>query len=168
MSDRTKKEACQGLGTETTNNELILLRIMRSVMRLSTIATIFGFAIFASSCNSTETATTAQATKMHVKIHIDYGGQFEPVDRELKWKKTEITALEALQAVAKVETHPKAGYIFVSSIDGLAGVRGVNAWYYTVNGKKSDKLAVWNNLKDGDIVNWIYKDDVCSKEVDGK
>lgn len=79
------------------------------------------------------------------------------------------TALEVLQAAAKVKTHLVGQYIFVVSIDGVEGKRGEMAWYYTVNGKSADKLAYSNTLNDNvNHIGWIYKKDVCSMEVDGE
>lgn len=78
------------------------------------------------------------------------------------------TALEILQVVAEVKTHPVGQYVFVVSIDGVEGKRGETAWYYTVDGKSADELAYSNVLNDAERIRWVYKKDVCSWKVDGK
>ena len=85
---------------------------------------------------------------------------------EVVWDESQITALQALQAVAKVETHPVGKYTFVASINQVEAKRGDMGWYYTVNGKKTKKLATWYILENGDTVTWIYKKDVCSEKGD--
>ena len=55
---------------------------------------------------------------------------------------------------------------FVTSINGVAGVRGEMAWYYMVNGEKP-KLAIQQPVKAGDKISWRYVKDICSCTVDG-
>ncbi len=104
----------------------------------------------------------------NIVIEIDYGNVRPPRTIEVPWAK-DVTALELLQAVAEVKTHPVDQYVFVVSIDGVEGKRGEMAWYYTVDGKSADKLA-YSNVLGGDIkhVTWVYKKDVCSDKADGK
>lgn len=76
------------------------------------------------------------------------------------------SALEALQYVARVETKPVAGkYVFVTKINDIAGVVGVNGWYYTINGEKAKTLAANYTVQPGDTIQWIFKADICSKKV---
>jgi len=77
-----------------------------------------------------------------------------------------ITALEALQYVANVETYPKGKHVFVKSVDSVEGVRGVMAWYYEVNHQSTKRLAINQPLQNGDVLTWIYRTDVCSCTVD--
>jgi hypothetical protein len=78
----------------------------------------------------------------------------------------QLSALEALQFTSVVETHPVGKHVFVSSIDSIRNIRGVKAWYYKVNGESPGVLAINNQVYSGDTVQWIYKEDVCSKTVD--
>lgn len=103
----------------------------------------------------------------NVIVEIDYGGLRPSRTVEVPWVKDR-TALEVLQTVAKVETHPVGQYVFVISIDDVEGKRGEMAWYYTVNGKSADKLAYSNTVNDACQIRWVYKKDVCSKKVDGE
>lgn len=104
----------------------------------------------------------------NIVVEIDYG-----VVRPSRTVKVPCvqgkTALEVLQSMATVETHPVGDYVFVAAIDGVAGKRGEMAWYYTVDGRSADKLAYANVLtNDVQCIRWVYKKDVCSEKVDGK
>ncbi len=98
-------------------------------------------------------------------VEIDYGNIRPSRIVEALWIKGK-TALEVLQTVAKVETHPVGQHVFVVSIDEVEGKRGETAWYYTVDGKAADKLAYSNVLNDVHHMRWTYKKDVCSAKVD--
>lgn len=78
-----------------------------------------------------------------------------------------MTALEALQHAAEVKTHPVAKLVFVVSINGVEGIRGDKAWYYTLNGKEP-KLAITQEVNAGDTISWRFVKDVCSSTVDCK
>jgi hypothetical protein len=112
-------------------------------------------------------STAGFATKgKYVTVAINYGDQkaAETVQVVCEGK---MTAMEALQHAADVKTHPVNEYVFVTSINGVAGVRGEMAWYYTVNGNKP-KLAIRQLVKAGDTISWRYVKDVCSCTVDKK
>ena len=100
-----------------------------------------------------------------VNVRIDYGSVHQSREVEAQWKEG-ITALEALQSVAQVETHQVDNYIFVTSIDGVKGRRGGMAWYYEINGKRADRLAYERVLNKDESTRWIYTKDVCSPKVD--
>ena len=102
-----------------------------------------------------------------VTIVIDFGKEKDAQVVKLNWH-SEMTALEALQSVAAVETHPIGKYIIVTAINGTKGIRGEKAWYYTVNDKPTNKVAFSLKVNKGDTIRWIYKEDVCSKTVDCK
>lgn len=101
----------------------------------------------------------------NIVIEINYGDVRSSRTIEVPSVKGR-TALEALQTVATVETHPISGYVVVTSIDGVKGERGDMAWYYTVDGKSADKVAYSKVLDDTSHVKWGYKKDVCSGKVD--
>lgn len=103
----------------------------------------------------------------NIVVEIDYGNIRPSRTVEVPWVKDR-TILEVLQAVATVETHPVGQYVFVISIDGVEGKRGEMAWYYAMDGKLADKLA-YSNALDNNVehIKWIYKEDTCSKKVDG-
>lgn len=106
-----------------------------------------------------------RAYEMDVVVKIDFGGVKEA--KKVKVSSDHgLTALEALQYAAEVNTHPKENYVFVDKVDGIKGERGKMGWYYEVNGKSPEKLAIKNELSNGDEVRWIYKEDVCSRKVD--
>lgn len=99
-----------------------------------------------------------------ITIEIDYGaGSQRTISTE--WENG-LTALEALQHVATVKTHPVGQYVFVTVIDSVEGVRGYKAWYYTINGKPTNKIAINRIVRPADTISWIYKTDVCSGKVD--
>lgn len=99
-----------------------------------------------------------------VTVEINYGEQKETETIQVECPES-MTALEALQHAANVQTHPVANFVFVVGINGLEGVRGQMAWYYTVNGEKP-KLAINQTVKAGDTISWRYVKDVCSCTVD--
>ena len=105
-----------------------------------------------------------QENNSTITINIDYSNNNQRTVSTF-WKEG-LTALEALQYVAVVETHPAGNYVFVSAIDSVRGVRGESAWYYKVNGKSSKKIAINRSLNAGDTLTWIFKKDVCSGTVD--
>lgn len=109
--------------------------------------------------------TNSKESEISVTVQINYGEQRTQRDTIIT-ATTGITALEALQYASSVETHPKSRYVFVVSVDGVRGERGVKAWYYTVNQQSTKKLAINQPLQNGDVVTWIYKTDVCSCKVD--
>jgi hypothetical protein len=102
-----------------------------------------------------------------VTVELNYGDDKEIRKVEVPWEKG-LTALEALVHAANVSTHPVGNYVFVVSIDGVEGERGVMAWYYKVNGQHTGELAISKELKKGDAITWIYTRDVCSGTVDNK
>lgn len=105
-----------------------------------------------------------QAENLLLTIEIDYGTDNQRTI-STEWE-DELTALEALQHVATVETHPVGQYVFVTAIDSVKGVRGSKAWYYTINGEPTKKLAINKTVDPGDTISWIYKTDVCSGTVE--
>jgi hypothetical protein len=104
---------------------------------------------------------------MKILVEINYGTKIEKSEVTLNGNKS-VSALEATLHAAKVETHPVGQYVFVVSINDVAGVRGVNAWYYEINGKPANVLAINYEIKSGDRITWIYRKDVCSALVDKK
>ena len=102
--------------------------------------------------------------KQTIKVEIDFGKGKEILTKEVS-KEQNITALEALQLAATVETHAVGSYVFVTSINNTKAKKGKTAWYYKVNGKSPKVLAINNELKNGDVVRWVFKQDVCSKKV---
>lgn len=100
-----------------------------------------------------------------VTVEIDFGGIAENITKELLFEK-DITALEALLNAAKVQTHPAGGYVFVDGIEDIFNEKGKNAWYYKINNEFATELAIKQELKKGDVVTWIYKQDVCSRTID--
>ena len=89
------------------------------------------------------------------------GGLKKSRKEEIVWKQC-ITALEALQSVAKIETKQAGEFIFVNSIDGVEGKKGDKAWYSDVNGKRATSFAYKCILNEGDRMRWEYTKDVCS------
>lgn len=100
-----------------------------------------------------------------VTVKIDYG-QNKPVETvRVEWHEG-MTAMDALQKCATIETYPAKGYVFVSSINGIRNVLGDNAWYYKVNGTSPGKTSFRLIIKSGDTIEWNYTKDVCSPKVD--
>ena len=104
-------------------------------------------------------------TSFKIKVQIDYETLRPSLDTIITSNRP-LTALEALQYAARVETNHVGTYVFVTGIDDTKGQRGVMAWYYEVNGQPSKTLAINAVLKSGDILRWIYTKDVCSGKVD--
>lgn len=102
-----------------------------------------------------------------IKVIIDFGGETENIEKLVSFENN-ITAIEALLYAATVQTHPVNDYVFVDAINGVKNIKGKNAWYFTVNNKPAKTLAINCNLANGDVVKWIYKKEVCSKNIDAK
>ncbi len=114
-------------------------------------------------CN-THQKNSLEIKEFSVKVIVDYGESKEAKEQTIVTKR-QITALEALQYVSIVETHPVGEHVFVSSIDSVHTIKGVKAWYYKVNGESPEILAINNTINNGDTLKWIYKKDVCSSTV---
>lgn len=97
----------------------------------------------------------------HVTVEIDYGGLQQSRKVEIPWKQG-ITALEALQSVAKVETQKQEEHFLVISIDTIVMKTGNRAWYYNINGKRATSFANQCILSAGDSMRWEYTKDVCT------
>lgn len=118
---------------------------------------IFTLVILAiSACTNVEPIDNSQP----ITVEIDYGNSTK-TSKNIEWKE-QLTALEALQYAAIVETHPVGKYVFVSAIDSLSGVPNKNVWYYKINGVSAKKLAINTIINAGDTITWIYVTDVCS------
>ncbi len=100
-----------------------------------------------------------------IDLKIDYGAEKPARTVQVPFIKGQ-TALQALQRAATVETHPVAGYVFVTAIDGIKGIRGETAWYYKINGIAPGKLATSNRIEDPCHMTWIFTKDHCSSKVD--
>ena len=103
----------------------------------------------------------AYGASQNIAVEIDYGGLQQSRKVEITWKQG-ITALEALQSVAKIETKQAGEFILVTSIDGVEGQSGAKAWYYDINGKRATSFANKCILNEDDHVRWTYTKDVCS------
>ena len=125
------------------------------------------FFFFAISLMVSPELLLAETSSSVVTVELNYGADKEIKKVDVPWEKG-MTALEALTHAAKVSTHPVGNYVFVVSIDGVEGKRGVMAWYYTINGEHTGELAITKEVKKGDTITWIYTKDVCSATVDQK
>lgn len=137
-----------------------------------TAGLIAAFILCVSSVNTLESWADNQNLYVNddsknIVVDIDYGNVRPSRTAEVPWVKNR-TALEALQTVATVETHPVGRYVMVISIDGVKGKRGEMAWYYTVDGESADKIAYSRVIDDAERIRWVYKKDVCSRKVDSE
>lgn len=132
---------------------------------MTRITFIIGFftICYLSSCEKKQTSSID--SRVFVSITIADSVQLKGVD--IQWTDG-MTALTALQCAATVETHPVGKHVFVTAIDTIKGRRGLMAWYYKVNGKNADKLAMSNTINPNDTITWIYTKDICSATVDCK
>lgn len=110
----------------------------------------------------------AVAAGQKVNVVIEYGDGQPPRTVEAAVAPGQ-TVLGVLQTVATVETHPVDQHVFVTAIDGVQGKRGEMAWYYTIDGRNADQLAV-AKVVDHQVgqITWTYRQDVCSCKVDKK
>ena len=131
-----------------------------AVILSAALITVFGSFAGGKTSDSSNKSTT-------IIVEIDYGSIRSSRTVEAP-RVNGRTALEILQSVATVKTHPVEQYIFVVSIDGVEGKRGEMGWYYEVDNKPADKLASLNIINGAKQVRWVYKKDVCSEKVDGR
>jgi len=103
----------------------------------------------------------AYGASQNITVEIDYGGLQQSRKVEIAWKQ-DITALEALQSVAKIETKQIGEFILVNSIDSVEGQSGARVWYYDINDKRATSFANKRILNEEDHMRWTYTEDVCS------
>ncbi|MFV0591526.1 MAG: DUF4430 domain-containing protein [Draconibacterium sp.] len=51
-------------------------------------------------------------------------------------------------------------------MNGIKGEPNKSVWYYKINGESAKKIAINQPLENGDVITWIYKQDVCSSNED--
>lgn len=127
-----------------------------------TIKALFSGMVFFLLCLNIQAKEPAK-----IIVQIEFNGANFNVEKAINYQ-NDLTALEALQMVAIVATHPVGEYVFVDEINGVKNIKELNAWYFTVNDVPSKTLAINRQLEAGDVVKWIYKTDVCSKTVKNK
>ena len=121
-----------------------------------------GIAIFLLCLNS------FSSNNEEVTVIVEFNGASHNIEKQVIFEDG-LSALDALMYVTKLQTHPvNDKYVFVDVINNIANAKGKNAWYFMVNGKPSQTLAINCNLAKGDVVKWIYKKDVCSKTIETK
>lgn len=141
---------------------------MGKIFRISSVAILCILSVITlESWAKDQISSVVNEGSKKIVVEIDYGDVRPSRTVEVHWVKNR-TVLEALQTVATVETEPVGQYVFVTSIDGVKGKRGVMAWYYTVDGKSAHELAYSKVLNEAERIGWVYKNDVCSWKVDGK
>jgi hypothetical protein len=138
------------------------LRAILTAVIISCVLSVITLSSYAKS-----QAASVKEEKRNIVIKINYGDIRPARTIEACYTKGN-TALEVLQRVAEVKTHPVGEYVFVVSIDGVEGKRGETAWYYSVDGKSANKLAYSNILNDVNSMKWEYREDVCSRKVDAQ
>ena len=106
-------------------------------------------------------------SQQKVTVTLDYGKEKKAETYQVNWYEG-MTVLTALQKCATISTYPVKDYIFVTTINKVANIRGQKAWYYKVNNEHTGKLAYLLTVKPNDTIQWIYKKDVCSAIVDKK
>ncbi len=137
---------------------------MRKFMRMSAFCLLVG----TMSALFTNSQAAAPVAVKKINVVIEYGNG-QPSRTVAAAVRPGQTVLGILQTVATVETHPVDQYVFVTAIDGVQGKRGEMAWYYTIDGKKADKLAAAKVVADQTKqITWSYQKDVCSCTVDKK
>jgi hypothetical protein len=140
---------------------------MKTIIRIIAVAVFYLLSVGILSSWAENQGLSGNENNKKIVVEIDYGGIQPSRTVEVSSTKGK-TALEILQTVATVETHPVGKYVFVTSIDGVEGKRGETAWYYTVDDKSPGELAYTKVLNGTERIKWTYKKDVCSRKVDGK
>ena len=105
------------------------------------------------------------ATDNSIDIEIMYGGEKEPRMVKTTYKNGD-TALETLSKAAKVKTKKVGGFLFVTSIDGVASSPKKMGWFYSVDGKSADKIASTNTLVNAKNMRWEFHTDNCLSGAD--
>lgn len=116
--------------------------------------------------HGSDKATVLSEKSGKIVVEINYGPTKAIRTCELQWSE-KLSALMALQLNARVETQPAGPFYIVTSIDSIAGKRGIMAWYYQINHKDAEVMAMNYQALPGDTISWIYTADVCSGKVDG-
>ncbi|NBC84089.1 MAG: DUF4430 domain-containing protein [Bacteroidetes bacterium] len=99
-----------------------------------------------------------------VTVEINYQSLTPNKSINILWQDG-LTALEALQKASRVTTYTNKQHVIVIAIDDEHSEKGQTAWYYEVNNKTADVLAIDKLLSAGDTVSWIHRADTCSNKV---
>lgn len=140
---------------------------MNQILKFSLAAICLTVAAVAFRSEAASQMPLAVQGEKNISVEINYGEAHPARTVEAVWSEGE-SVLDILQSVAKVETEPVAGHIFVVSIDEVEGKRGERAWYYTLDGQKAKKLAHLQSPAGIQKITWSYQPDVCSPTVDPK
>lgn len=147
---------------------LVFRKIVSTQSALHLIAILlFSFLVFPVHVTGKTFENEKKPAEKSVIVELNFGENSETKQVEVAWRDG-LTALEALMHAADISTHPIGNYVFVTSIDGVKGERGVMAWYYKINGQSTQKLAIWQPVQPNDTITWLYVKDVCSATVDCK
>lgn len=146
----------------------VFRKIVHTQSALYLIVTLlFSFLVFPVQVTGKTFENEKKTTEKSVIVELNFGETRETKQIKVAWSEG-FTALEALMHAADVSTHPIGNYVFVTSIDGVKGERGVMARYYKINGESTQKLAIWQPIQPNDTITWLYVKDVCSATVDCK
>ena len=105
-------------------------------------------------------AADSDTSPKPITVTIDYGGE-RPARTVTTTYLPGVTALQLLQQVAQVKTYRLGEYLFIRSIDGVAGKRGEMGWFYSVDGVSSKSVAGRRILTDAERMTWRYKVAAC-------
>ncbi|MDY6833223.1 MAG: DUF4430 domain-containing protein [Chloroflexota bacterium] len=108
---------------------------------------------------SQSAANTTSSQSARIVVTKDFGATV--LEDETLDPMGDITALEALKQVAKVETSYGGG--FVNAIDGLcseytSGHKNKADWFWYINGMQSKTGAGEYKLRPGDVEHWDFRD----------
>lgn len=140
---------------------------MNQTLKVLLVAVFLAMTIVAFRSEAASQMPLAVRGGKNIAVEIDYG-KVRPTRTVETVSSRGESVLDILQSVAKVETEPVAGHIFVVSIDEVEGKRGERAWYYTLDGQKAKKLAHLQSPAGIQRIVWSYQEDVCSPTVDPK
>jgi len=105
------------------------------------------------------------ASDSSIDIEIMYGGQKEPIIVKTTYKNGD-TALDALSKAAKVKTKKVNDFLFVTSVDDVASSPNKMGWFYSVDGKSTEKIASTNKLVNAKSMRWEFRADNCLSGAD--
>ena len=137
------------------------LNLKRATVAWSIMAVCLGVLLVQAGCSPAATANEGDVQPSgegaRILVTTDFGK--EVVLDAVVPVTPELSAMEALQKVADVDTSYGGG--FVSGINGIGtGVSGGSAkldWFYSINGFTARTGAASYVLRDGDIEHWDYR-----------
>ena len=136
--------------------------------RILTIFVLFALtiscAVFGSGCSKQTEETAPVINPIEITVSIDFPekADIEDISAEPFKIEEDSTVLEAIQLYCNVAEMPITVETTDGSVQGIGGVENGDysasrTWQYKLNGELCTIAESQQKLKDGDVLEWVYK-----------